>query len=365
MSAVTELAVSPTGVVGGVACMDMPCRIEKALQHAGLSKKEAVDALAAGHVAICSSGMPMVVRERESWVLPGDDISLNGVPFPSPSTDQATVIAEGPFHEGIAVDNGDVFALFKPRGMEVDLSRRSTAPKGDLASWMLGLERLSGRAGELRPLMHVGRLDKDTSGLLLVTDDGDLASRVCEPRLCMKVYEATVRCRTADEPNAAQISALTSGVHLAASREGGPACTCHALACNVLRRDVRLFRGGVDEPEYITYFAVVRLSVDEGRNRLVRRMLAAVGLPVHSLLRTAVGPVSFDALAAAGVPLAPGDSARVPPGLVSALWRSLGGRAALRTKRIAALWQCAEKHGADKRLITWLRQAEHYSIADP
>ena len=60
-------------------------------------------------------------------------------------------------------------------------------------------------------MFHVGRLDKLTTGLLLVTDDGDLACRLCEPASgCQKTYLARVRCRSPLEPTEGHIRRLTT-----------------------------------------------------------------------------------------------------------------------------------------------------------
>jgi 23S rRNA pseudouridine2605 synthase len=118
----------------------------------------------------------------------------------------------------------------------------------------------------------VGRLDRDTSGLLLMTNDGDFANHVAHPRYEVpKTYVAEVRGKVAP----ASVSKLRRGIHL----EDGPA---HAVA-------VRVRASGRGR-------ALVELTVREGRNRLVRRMLAAVGAQVTSLVRTEIGPVRLGRL---------------------------------------------------------------------
>lgn len=89
------------------------------------------------------------------------------------------------------------YALHKPRGMEV------TMGESDLGRWLRSLDEghASGDTPHLEPeLSYVGRLDKQTSGLLLATNDGDFCSLVCESPHCEKVYVATVRCSSALEP---------------------------------------------------------------------------------------------------------------------------------------------------------------------
>lgn len=132
-----------------------------------------------------------------------------------------------------------------------------------------------------------GRLDFDSEGLLLMTDDGALQARISEPGgKLWKTYLAQVE----GAPSRAQLEQLMAGTSL----KDGP-----ALA---RRADI------IDAPEYlwprtppIRFRANIpttwiRLSIDEGRNRQVRRMTAAVGLPTLRLIRSAVGPWSVDAL---------------------------------------------------------------------
>lgn len=98
--------------------------------------------------------------------------------------------------------------------------------------------------------------------------------------------------------------------------------------------------GGVSSSPtvHVTYEAEVEVVMNTGQFRIVRRLLAAVGLPVLRLRRTAVGCVSFDALAAAGAPLErPGDSVLLPAPLLEQLWQTVGGAEAVWRRRLAAL----------------------------
>ncbi len=123
---------------------------------------------------------------------------------------------------------------------------------------------------EERRLYPVGRLDADSSGLILLTNDGELAQRLTHPR-----YEVpkTYRVRVGGGPvEERALRALRAGVEL----EDGP--TAPAQVRRV---------GGGDELE---------LTIREGRNRQVRRMCEAVGHPVLALQRVAFGPLRLGAL---------------------------------------------------------------------
>jgi 23S rRNA pseudouridine2605 synthase len=116
-------------------------------------------------------------------------------------------------------------------------------------------------------LFHVGRLDADTEGLLLLTNDGDLGHRLMHPAFGVaKTYLATV-----PGPVPATVGrTLLAGVTLA----DGPAA-------------VDRFRVVQAEGSR----AIVEVVLHEGRNHIVRRLLEAVGHPVERLVRTAIGPV--------------------------------------------------------------------------
>jgi 23S rRNA pseudouridine2605 synthase len=118
----------------------------------------------------------------------------------------------------------------------------------------------------------VGRLDADSEGLIILTNDGDLAAHVAHPRHSVaKTYLA----RVAGSPGRRALRALTAGVEL----DDGPA---RALRARLVGE-----QGGE---------GLVEVVMGEGRKREVRRLLAAVGHPVQALVRTAIGPVRDPAL---------------------------------------------------------------------
>src|SRR5919197_1322702 len=118
----------------------------------------------------------------------------------------------------------------------------------------------------------VGRLDRDTEGLLILTNDGELANRLTHPRYGVeKEYLAEVE----GTPSERRVARLTRGVEL----DDGPA---RARSARVVARS-----GGK---------AAVRVVMVEGRKREVRRLLEAVGLPVKRLVRVRQGPVRLQRL---------------------------------------------------------------------
>jgi pseudouridine synthase len=153
--------------------------------------------------------------------------------------------------------------LFKPTGFvstRADPQRRRTV-----------IDLLRGVGEYIYP---VGRLDYDTEGLLLLTNDGTLAARLTHPR---HGVERTYDARVAGVPDDAALERLRRGIPLDGRR---------TLPAVVTRLKTPGHRGA-REPE-----GSLRLTIREGRNRQVRRMLEAVGHPVRSLTRTRIGPVS-------------------------------------------------------------------------
>ena len=115
----------------------------------------------------------------------------------------------------------------------------------------------------------VGRLDYESEGLLLLTNDGDLAARLTHPRHGVpRVYEA----RVLGVPDERDLGRLSRGLVIDGRRTGAA--------------DIRLLPHARDAKE-----ATLVVTIREGRNRQVRRMCEAVGHPVTHLKRVAIGPI--------------------------------------------------------------------------
>lgn len=215
-------------------------RLQKVLAQAGIaSRRAAEDLIRDGRVSVDGA----VVTELGTRVDPAS----------------AVVHVDGervPTKPGIAV-----VMMNKPRGVITSMSDdRGRACVGDLV------------ADRNERLFHVGRLDADTEGLLLLTNDGELANRLGHPsHEVAKTYRATVRGPISKQA----LRQLIDGVEL----EDGP------IACDRARVIQRL-----------TDRSLVEVVLHSGRNRIVRRMLDAVGYPVIDLVRTQIGPLHLGRL---------------------------------------------------------------------
>lgn len=135
-----------------------------------------------------------------------------------------------------------------------------------------------------------GRLDRDSEGLLLLTDDGGLSHRLTDPRFA---HPRTYWAQVERVPDAAALARLRAGVEL--SDKGRVWRTLPAEAALIDAPDLP------ERSEPIRYRANVptawlQLTLTEGKNRQVRRMTAAVGYPTLRLVRWAVGTITLDGL---------------------------------------------------------------------
>ena len=162
----------------------------------------------------------------------------------------------------VLLDDSLVYlAVNKPVGMHSTMSDDRGRPCiGDLVE-----HRVRGN----RNLFHVGRLDADTEGLLLLTNDGELAHRLMHPSFEVpKTYLATV----AGTVPRGLGKTLRAGVEL----DDGPAAVDDFAVVDAVPGKT-----------------MVRVTLHEGRKRIVRRLLAEVGFPVEALVRTDIGPLAL------------------------------------------------------------------------
>lgn len=210
-------------------------RLQKVLAAAGLGSRRACEQLIAeGRVSVDDEP----VREQGRRVDPATAVvRVDGMRISAP---------DGVVH----------FALNKPKGMVTSMADPEGRPTvGDLV------------AGRKERLFHVGRLDADTEGLLLLTNDGELAHRLTHPSYAVpKTYLAEVAGPVARDVG----RRLRDGVEL----DDG-----------VVRVDAfRLIDSTANR-------VLVEVVLHEGRKHVVRRLLAAVGHPALRLVRTSIGPV--------------------------------------------------------------------------
>lgn len=182
-----------------------------------------------------------IVRELGTLVDDGDRVEVGGVPVELPAA---------PTYLLINKPLGVVTTMRDPQG------RRT------VADFLAGRPRV----------FPVGRLDYDTGGALLLTDDGDLAHRLLHPRFGVdKTYRAEIAGRLSSE----EVRRLLAGLSLGDGRAAGA--------------KVRVLAVRADR-------SVVDVTIHEGRNRQVRRMFEALGHPVLELTRTRFGPLKLGEL---------------------------------------------------------------------
>ena len=200
-------------------------------------------------------------REAERWILEGR-VSVNG-----------TIISKlgsqaDPAKDSIKVDGKRIkpavaplyFAFHKPPGVITTLNDPQKRP--DLTQF---IEKL----GRKQRVFPVGRLDYNSTGLLLLTNDGELTGRLTHPRFAVKkVY----RVKLSACPTAEEFALLRKGIRL----EDGVTASARARVLEKLKKN-----------------AWVEIEIHEGRKREIRRIFETLGYFVEKLIRVRVGPVSL------------------------------------------------------------------------
>ncbi len=229
-------------------------RLVKYLAHGGVaSRRTAERIIANGRVTVGGK----VVTDPARDVSDADDVRVDGSP--------------------IAAEPREVWAVNKPAGVVSTAKEPGKRP---------AVVELVGSDARLYP---VGRLDADSTGLLLLTNDGELANRLTHPRHeVAKAYRAELRRRLSD----ADLDRLRRGVEL----QDGPTAAAKVR---------RLGERGIE------------IVLREGRNRQVRRMAEALGNEVVALRRVRFGPIELGSLPA-------GQARRLSGEEVARLWEDVG-----------------------------------------
>jgi pseudouridine synthase len=227
-------------------------RLQKVLADLGVgSRRRCEELIEAGEVRVNGE----IVASLPAWVDPLQDrIEVEGRPLRSTSTKPVVIMLHKP--RGTVCTNSDP----EGRTRAIDLVRMPGNPR----------------------LYPVGRLDMDSSGLLLLTNDGGLANLLTHPRFEVhKTYEVLVDGRLEEE----DVRRLEEGVFLPERRKAGASGGRRAAGSRLtlIRRDRER--------------TLLSMELGEGRNRQVRRMLLRVGHPVRRLKRVKLGPLELKGLA--------------------------------------------------------------------
>lgn len=177
-----------------------------------------------------------------------------------------------PAHDDIRVDGRRIKAE-RPRYILLNKPRGYVTTRKDEKRRKTVLDLLVGVREYVYP---VGRLDYDTEGLLLLTNDGELAAQLTHPR---HGVERTYEAHVAGMPDERALEKLRKGIPL----DGRRTLPADVRLLNRDRPSARLRAGDAD--------GVLLITIREGRNRQVRRMCEAVGHPVDRLKRTKFGPI--------------------------------------------------------------------------
>jgi len=237
-------------------------RLQKAMAEAGVASRRDCEAMVTeGRVTVNGQ----MVAALPAWVDPAcDRIEVDGRPIQKKTGKSLTGGAHKPTY----------LLVNKPR----NVISTSDDPQG--RPTVLDLIDVSMK----QRLFAVGRLDADSTGLLLLTNDGELAQRLTHPRYeVTKRYRVVVRGRIED----GDLAKLRKGLLLAHDRGG--------KVKRAAMESVRIIKHQTDRTQGDK--TVLEITLAEGQNREIRRLLARVGLKVRRLERTALGPLKLKGIA--------------------------------------------------------------------
>jgi len=239
-------------------------RLQKALADAGIAaRRDCEQLILDGRIQL--NGKQVVALP--CFVEASDIVSLDGVPLQLNLEQKAHVAAP------VAADKRTYLLVNKPKGMI------TTTRDPDGRTNVMQLVPHSIR--ERERLFPVGRLDADSTGLLLLTNDGDLAFQLTHPKFgVMKEYRVITTGLAGDE----QIAKLKKGMYLMTPDASGQIKNKRASleSVRIIKRYVDRNRGDR---------TILSVQLREGQNREIRRLLARVGLKVRDLERVAIGPL--------------------------------------------------------------------------
>jgi 23S rRNA pseudouridine2605 synthase len=215
-------------------------RLQKVIAAAGVaSRRHAEEMITQGRVTVNDQ----VVRVLGVKVTPEDQVSVDGVP--------------------LTREKKQYFLFYKPRGV-------ITAVSDDK-----GRKVVTDFFEEVQERLYpVGRLDYDTSGALIMTNDGDFANMMMHPKFNI------------DKQYVAKVKGVPQGVELMPLRQG----------ITIEGRKLAKARAKVLSRDRTKQTAIVELTIHQGLNHQVKKMLKAVGFPVIKLSRVAFGPLNLDGL---------------------------------------------------------------------
>jgi len=242
-------------------------RLHKILAHAGFGSRRACEGLIeAGRVTV--NGRAVTVGHKAD--LGEDDVRVDG--------------------RRVKPERTVYYLLNKPPGV--------LCTNADPGGRRRAIDLLAGVTERVYP---VGRLDADSRGLLILTNDGDLAALLTHPRYEVpKTYEAEVSGRVSPE----DVETLRAGLWLSDGRTSGAT--------------VRVAHRGNARSQ-------IRITLREGRNRQVRRVMARLGHRVRRLTRIQIGPLTLRGLG-------PGKFRRLTPAEVRALYKTARSRASAKAE---------------------------------
>jgi len=289
-----------TGYITGVF---IPRRLDKYLRDStSLSLVEIRAACLSGRVSLVTTGRPLANRAAEDALVFDDDVVVLDGRAIGPRSEHCYLV------------------LNKPRCVTSTAS--DPGGRADLGPWLRQMPK---------GVFPVGRLDRDTSGALLFTNDGDFSNAILQPdHHTKKLYWLWLDDDLIDDDP--RLQALVGGVTL---DDGGD--TLRAVSVSVHHRALG--------------YTELHVTLDAGKNRQIRKMCNGVGLRLLQLHRKAIGTLHIDDLPV-------GEWRVLVSSEVEQLWSSCGGRERIRNTKIAALARLAraavESGKAHCRLENWL-----------